>query len=63
MKKEPKKGLRLYKKAISNLNVVVAGGPPTPPGSNSCVQEETCLTCEGFTCDGQTCGRTCQVDR
>jgi len=51
--------LRLKKKIISNLNAIVAGGPPVPPGSNSCVQEQTCLTCEGLTCDGQSCDRTC----
>ena len=51
--------LRLKKSMVSNLNAVVAGGPPVPPGSNTCLQEETCLTCQGFTCDGQTCDRTC----
>lgn len=59
MKKEPMKGLRFKKRMISNLNRIVAGGPPVPPGSNTCLQEETCLTCEGVTCEGQTCGRPC----
>ncbi|MGH1383613.1 hypothetical protein [Kordia sp.] len=57
MKKKSINRLRLKKSMISNLNAVVAGGPPVPPGSNTCLQEETCLTCEGITCEGQTCGR------
>ncbi len=63
MKNESKNRLRLFKRAISNLNAVVAGGPPAPPGSNSCVQEETCLTCEGITCNALTCDRTCKIYR
>lgn len=63
MKREPMKGLRFKKKLISNLNAIIAGGPPAPPGSNSCVQEETCFTCAGYTCEGQTCDRTCQLNR
>ncbi|WP_298510191.1 hypothetical protein [uncultured Kordia sp.] len=59
MKKKSMNRLRLKKSMISNLNAVVAGGPPVPPGSNSCPQEQTCLTCEGETCNQQTCDRTC----
>ncbi|MCH2195191.1 hypothetical protein [Kordia sp.] len=57
MKSKSKFGLRLNKSMISNLNEVVAGLPPVPPGSNSCVQEETCLTCDVFTitCLVHTC--------
>ncbi|WP_420574894.1 hypothetical protein [Kordia sp.] len=57
MKSKPKNGLRLKKSMISNLNAVVAGGPPVPPGSNSCVKEETCINCNllTVTCDEQTC--------
>lgn len=58
MKKKPTNDLRLKKHVVSNLNAIVAGGPPPPPGSNSCVQEETCLTYEGVSCQ-QTCDRTC----
>ncbi len=58
MKTKPTNDLRLKKKTISNLNAIVAGGPPVPPGSNSCVQEQTCFTCYGHTCDGQSCDRT-----
>ncbi|PTX58747.1 hypothetical protein C8N46_11255 [Kordia periserrulae] len=58
MKREPMNVLRLKKCSISKLNAIVAGGPPPPPGSNSCVEEQTCLTCEGNTCE-HTCDRTC----
>ncbi|AXG68093.1 hypothetical protein KORDIASMS9_00283 [Kordia sp. SMS9] len=59
MKKKPTSDLRFKKYSISNLNAIVAGGPPPPPGSNSCIQEQTCLTCEGHSCNQQTCDRTC----
>ena len=59
MKTKSMNKLRFKKSMISNLNTIVAGGPPTPPGSNSCIQQETCLTCEGYTCNELTCDRTC----
>ena len=58
MKRKLTNDLRLNKRSVSNLNAIVAGGPPPPPGSNSCVGVQTCLTCEGNTCE-QTCERTC----
>ncbi|MEM6721534.1 MAG: hypothetical protein AAF611_19565 [Bacteroidota bacterium] len=54
MKKKPTKDLRFKKCSISNLNAIVAGAPPPPPGSNSCVQDQTC-----FTVIGQTCNNSC----
>ncbi|MBC8756720.1 hypothetical protein H2O64_18750 [Kordia sp. YSTF-M3] len=59
MKTKPTNHLRLKKNVISNLTTIVAGGPPVPPGSNSCIQEETCLTCGEQTCQEQSCDRTC----
>ncbi|WP_298426626.1 hypothetical protein [uncultured Kordia sp.] len=59
MKNESMNKLRFKKSLISNLNTIIAGGPPTPPGSNTCVQEQTCVTCEGITCERETCGRAC----
>ncbi|WP_156168929.1 hypothetical protein [Kordia jejudonensis] len=58
MKRKTMNDLRFKKFTVSNLNAVVAGNPPVPPGSNSCIQEETCLTCFGATCN-ETCDRTC----
>lgn len=57
--KKSMKGLRLTKSLVSNLNAIVAGMPPTPPGSNSCVQDVLCFTRWGMTCNDYTCDRTC----
>ena len=57
--KKSTKGLRLAKSLVSNLNAIMAGGPPTPPGSNSCVQDVLCFTRWGMTGTDHTCDRTC----
>ncbi|WP_157560204.1 hypothetical protein U8527_04475 [Kordia algicida OT-1] len=51
MKRKPTRDLRFKKNIVSNLNEVKAGGPPPPPGSNSCVQEQTCVTCKDLACN------------